>query len=128
MEFLQAKRDKSIRLLLVMISHLSRLYSILRNDTVLSCFTHLRQGSLKLLNLFLLYRLGSRSKECLRHDRRMMVTNLPLSILPHIHKGVPSLDLITSSSHCKLINSNIRANIVTDGNTALQNLTLWLLR
>ena len=56
-----------------------------------------------------------------------MVTNLPLPIFPHINKGISSLDLITSSSHGEFINSSILAPVVSNGNTALQDLTLWLL-
>jgi hypothetical protein len=85
------------------------------------------QSSRNLFSLFLLYRLWSRSKECLRHDRRVMVTNLPLPILPHIHKRVPSLNLITGCAHSKLINSCILAPVMSDRNTGLQDLTLGLL-
>ena len=64
--------------------------------------------------LLLHSRFGGRSQERLGHHGRMVVRNLPLSILPDIHEGVPSLYFIAGGSHGELINSCILAPIVAD--------------
>jgi hypothetical protein len=48
---------------------------------------------------------GGRSQESLWHDGRMMVANLPLSIFPYINEGITALDLISSGTHGKLVDS-----------------------
>ena len=55
----------------------------------------------------------------------MVVRNLSLAILPNIEKGISARDLITSGSHGELINPCVLTPIVTDGDVAFQDFTLW---
>jgi len=57
----------------------------------------------------------------------MMVGNLPLTVLVHIHKTITTLHFVSGRSHRKLVNSCILAPVVTNGHIALKDLALRLL-
>mmetsp|Transcript_49160 Transcript_49160/g.104542 ORF Transcript_49160/g.104542 Transcript_49160/m.104542 type:complete len:397 (+) Transcript_49160:325-1515(+) len=66
------------------------------------------QGIVPELEQILHLLLGDRFRlEALRHDRAVMLGDLPLSILEDVHEGVASLDLLTSGAHGELIDSGI---------------------
>ena len=59
--------------------------------------TILGQHSLLLLDCH--SRLGRGPQECLRHNARVVVSDLPLVILPNVHKRVSALHLVTCGAH-----------------------------
>mmetsp|Transcript_27013 Transcript_27013/g.44597 ORF Transcript_27013/g.44597 Transcript_27013/m.44597 type:complete len:233 (+) Transcript_27013:263-961(+) len=66
------------------------------------------------------------SSRSFRHLGRMVMSNLPLAIFININKAVSGLDLVTSSSHGELIDTNILAPIITCRHITLQDYSLWL--
>mmetsp|Transcript_14745 Transcript_14745/g.22451 ORF Transcript_14745/g.22451 Transcript_14745/m.22451 type:complete len:211 (+) Transcript_14745:632-1264(+) len=56
----------------------------------------------------------------------MVMSNFPLTIFVNINKAVPGLNLVTSSSHGELIDTNILAPIITGCSITFQNYSLGL--
>ena len=70
-------------------------------------------------------RLGRGSQESLWHNRRVVVVDLPFTILPHINEGVTSLYLVSSSTHGELVNASIRSPSFANVDSSINNLALF---
>jgi len=64
----------------------------------------------------------------LRHDRGVVVGDLPLAILINVHKTVASLHHITSCAHGELINSSILGPAISDPYVAISDHALGFLQ
>ena len=60
-----------------------------------------------------------------RHFRRVVVTNLPLTVFHYVDKGITGLDLVSGFPQAELINTNIRTPVVTNAYMTFKNLTTW---
>mmetsp|Transcript_14466 Transcript_14466/g.20520 ORF Transcript_14466/g.20520 Transcript_14466/m.20520 type:complete len:296 (-) Transcript_14466:470-1357(-) len=69
---------------------------------------------------------GLSCDNALRHDTGVVVVDLPFSIFVNIHETVTSLYLLSGSTHCELIDTNILAPVVSNCDVALQDLSLGL--
>mmetsp|Transcript_44319 Transcript_44319/g.106768 ORF Transcript_44319/g.106768 Transcript_44319/m.106768 type:complete len:205 (-) Transcript_44319:517-1131(-) len=65
--------------------------------------------------------------QVLGHDRRMMMGNLPLLVFVYVGVSVTSLDLVTSSSHGKFVDSVVHAPVITGSDIGFQDFSLGLL-
>ena len=70
--------------------------------------------------------LRSLSEEGFRHDRGVVVGNLPFTIFKSINVGVSGLDLVTSGSHGEFVNTGIHDHVVSLDDIGFQNDTLRL--
>mmetsp|Transcript_21512 Transcript_21512/g.27721 ORF Transcript_21512/g.27721 Transcript_21512/m.27721 type:complete len:283 (-) Transcript_21512:892-1740(-) len=61
-----------------------------------------------------------------RHDRRMMLRNLPLTTLKYVDISVTALYLGTSSTHRELVDTSILGPVCTNNDISVKNLTLRL--
>jgi len=64
-------------------------------------------------------RLGS-----FRHDGRMVMRDLPLTMLVDVNEGVSGLDLVTSRTHGEFVDSGITCPSITNGNVSIKDDTL----
>mmetsp|Transcript_12403 Transcript_12403/g.19086 ORF Transcript_12403/g.19086 Transcript_12403/m.19086 type:complete len:296 (-) Transcript_12403:513-1400(-) len=62
----------------------------------------------------------------LRHDTGVVVVDLPFSIFVNVHETVTSLNLLSSCSHIELVDTNVLAPVVSDGDMAFHDLSLGL--
>ena len=60
----------------------------------------------------------------LRHNRRVMMIDFPLAILPNVYERVSTLDFSTGRSHREFIDSNIGASVFTNGYVTFEDFTL----
>mmetsp|Transcript_37200 Transcript_37200/g.68905 ORF Transcript_37200/g.68905 Transcript_37200/m.68905 type:complete len:231 (-) Transcript_37200:1093-1785(-) len=69
--------------------------------------------------------LGNRLRLCtLRHNTRMMLRNLPLSILEDVYEGITSLHLIARGTQREFVNTRVLTPVGTDNNISTLDLTL----
>lgn len=88
---------------------------------------HLGKNSLFLLSGSCGRWLRSRSKECLRKDRGVVVADLPLSLFVYVNEGVSGLDLVSSGTHGEFVDSVVLAPVVSCGDVGFEDLSLGLL-
>ena len=77
---------------------------------------------LKLIELSVIY--AKHQVIGLRHDRRMMLRNLPLSILEEVDESVTSLNLLAINSHGEFVNSGILGPVGSYNDISIKNLSL----
>lgn len=66
-------------------------------------------------------------EEGLRHDRGVVVSDLPLSVLVGVNVSVTGLDLVASGTHGELVDSSIEQVVVTLDDLGLEENSLRLL-
>mmetsp|Transcript_38513 Transcript_38513/g.115550 ORF Transcript_38513/g.115550 Transcript_38513/m.115550 type:complete len:455 (-) Transcript_38513:360-1724(-) len=62
------------------------------------------------------------------HNRAVVMSNLPLVVLEDIDVGVTSLDLVTSCTHGKLINTSVLRPAISNADVTLKDSALRLLQ
>ncbi len=62
----------------------------------------------------------------LRHNRGVVVGDLPLTVLVDVDEGVTSLDLLSGGSHGELVDTAVLGPVVSDDDVAVKDLSLRL--
>ena len=81
----------------------------------------------QVLDLLLGDGLRGHGGDLLRHDGRVVVGNLPLTVLVRVHEGVTALDLVTGGTHGELVDTGIKDDVLALDDGALEDGSLGLL-